>query len=333
MTQPAWMQAHDERALAFEEQAEQHVSAALRLALADAARRLAVEYIKAAGSLTTPVPAGAQDGLRVAVRRIVVALATGLVSELPAIAAALDDVIVGGLQLGTKASGRRARRLKLKASDELTAVADGIGRRLRDDMAAARKAAESANLRRYRDVTAVLAKASQAVNNVSKAARWAANRAVTDGVLAVAGESSAAVLWIAERDACLSCYAYSGLLAEHGELFPAGLTYGKTSTVKEPVDGPPAHPNCRCRIQVWYGTEPRFGVELPTALKREAERAVLRGDSNFASAPAKMRAADQLLATGLSGLPDTVKLKARRKVQAGPGAWRTPVKTAPRSRP
>lgn len=333
VTQPDWVQAHDDRALAFERQVEERSAGVLRLALADAARRLAVEYIKVAGDLRTPVPPGVQDTLRAKMRRIVGALLTGFVSELPRIVAALRDAIGRGLQLGTRASSRRPRRLKLQPSPDLNAAVAGVQRTLREDVAAARKAAEGMRLRRYRDATAVLAKANQAVNNVSRAARWAANRAVNEGVRAAADAEGAPALWLAERDACLTCLAYAGEIAEPGEPFPAGLTFGDKSTVPERIYSPPAHPECRCRLQKWYGTEPEFGVQLPNALRREAQRSVLRGDSDYASRPAKMRAADRLLKTQLSGLPETVKLRARKKINDGPAAWRPAVRTAPSSRP
>jgi hypothetical protein len=322
MATPDWMQAHDERALSFEQQAEEQTSAAVKLLLADAARRLAAEYIRAAGDLKTPVPDGAKDGLRAAVLRILAALASGMVSELPRIVEGLQQVIEGGLKLGTRAAPKRPARVRLRPSRELTAAIRKLRTQVREQLAAAEAHARAADLRRFSDVTTVMAKAQQAVNSVSAAARWASNRAVNEGAAAVADAAGVPRLWVAEAGACLTCLAYAGELAQPGEPFPAGLTFGDSSTVTEALDHPPAHPNCRCRIQPWYGTEPSFGIELPTALKREAQRAVLRGTSDHASRPAKLRAADRLLKTGLSGLPDTVKIRARAKVKAGPAAWK-----------
>jgi len=297
----------------------------LRLALADAARRLAAEYIKAAGSLAAPLPPQAQDGLRAAVRRIIHALATGFVSELPALVSRLAEITDGGLRLGAQVPGR-PRRLRLKASRELEAANAKLRKTLRDQAAAARKLADTGPLRRYSDVTAMVAKAQQAVNQVESTARWVANRAVNEGARATAEAADAPVLWLAERDACLTCLAYAGHLAEPGQPFPAGLSFGDSSTVTDPIDGPPAHPNCRCRLQPWFGTEPQFGIQLPQALQREAQRSVLMGASDYASRLAKLRAADRLLKTSLSGLSDTVKIRARRAVRAGPTSFKPAVR-------
>jgi hypothetical protein len=189
-------------------------------------------------------------------------------------------------------------------------------------LAAAQRLARTLDLRTHGDVTTLLARANQAVNTIGSTTRWVANRAVNEGAQAVADAAGVKRMWVAERDACLTCLAYAGNLADPGAPFPAGLTFGDSSVVKHPLMAPPAHPNCRCRVQPWLGTEPQFGVELPTALKREAQRSVLRGDSDYASRPAKQRAADRLLKTGLSGLPDIVKIRARRKVRAGPKVWK-----------
>jgi len=318
------MTAHDQRALKFEQQAQDHTAAALKLALADAARRLAAEYIKAVGKLDQPVPPTAQSSLRAALRRIVTALATGMVSELPALISALTDIAEQGLRLGAHASPGRPRRTQLAQSAELRAAIRRTEKTLRDQIAEMQQQAAAADLRTFGDVTTVIAKGQQVVNKAQAAAAWAANRAVNEGARAVADRSKSPVLWVAEPGACLTCLAYAGHLAEPGEPFPAGLTFGDKSTVDEPIDGPPAHPWCRCRLQPWYGTEPQFGVELPTALKREAQRQVLRGKSLYASRPAKLRAADRLLKTSLSGLPEHVKLTAAHKVQAGVMAWALP---------
>lgn len=326
---PDWMSRHDERALKFEQQAHEQTSLAMRLALADAARRLAAQYIKVAGGLAAPLPPGAKDDMRVTVRRVLAALATAFVSELPAAIRALREVVAAGLRLGSRSAPSRARRAQLRASEELAAAIDDLQARVRRDAAAARKYAAQANVARYSDVLTVVAKAQQVVNQVESTARWVANRAVNEGAAAVADAAGVPRLWISFRDACPTCLRYSGELAPSGEPFPAGLTYGDRSTVTAPIYAPPAHPSCRCRVVPWFGTEPQFGVQLPQALTREAQRSVLRGASEYASRPEKLRAVDRLLKAGTSGLPETVKLRARRLVAAGPQAFR-PAKRTPR---
>lgn len=323
---PDRMQRHDEQALKFEQQAERDTTAALRLLLAEAARQLAAAYLRTVGDLKTPAPPQARDGLRAAVDRVITALATGLLAELPGLVDQLNKVIAGGLRLG---AGTGPGRVKVdpRPTRALAALVGDIATRLRDDVAAAQRFAAGTDLRRWGDVTTVLAKATQAVNAVAAGTREAANKAINDGARAAAEADGAQVLWIAERNACLTCLAYSGELADPGEPFPAGLTFGKTSTVKVPILSPPAHPNCRCRMQPWYGQDEPFGVPLPSALRREAQRSVLRGDSDYASRPAKLNAAGQLLAQGTSGLPDSVKLRAQMNVAAGLLAWRPAART------
>lgn len=329
---PASIREHDQRALAFEEQAAADVSAALRLLIADAARRLAADYIRIAGDLKTPVGPEAKSGVKAAVRRVVVALATGLLSELPRVLEALATVRQDGLAMGVKSTSGRRRRIQLRASRDLNDAVRSAEQSLRDDVAALTAFTDQFEPRRYTDVTTVLGKAQRVAGHVEQTARWVANRAINEGVRAVALSTDGQVMWVAEANACLTCLAYSGEVVDADKAFPAGRTFGKTSTVKTPITTPPAHPSCRCRLQVWYGQDEPLGVPLPNALKREAERSVLRGDSDYATRPAKLNAAARLLATALSGLPDTVKLRARRNVAAGPNAWRT-ARRAPRSRP
>lgn len=324
---PDWAERFDQQARGFEQTVEQETSAALRIALADAARRLAAEYVKTVGDLKTPVPAAARESLREAVRRILLALLTGFASELPRIIEALSAAVEQGLQLGAHAMPDRPRRMRLAPSAGLRQAVRDAEKVLRQAIADARAYVERADPGSYRDVTLAVAKSAQVATRAEAAARWLANRAANEGAAAVADANGAQRMWVAERDACLTCLAYSGRLAEPGEPFPAGLTFGDKSTVTAPLYSPPAHPNCRCRIQPWYGSEPSIGVQLPQALQREAQRSVLRGDSDFASRLAKLSAADRLLRRATSGLPETVKLRARRNVNAGPVAWRPAKRT------
>lgn len=326
--EPSWMTAHDDRALAFEKAAEDETSAALRLLVADAARRLAAEYVKLAGGVKIPLPAAAQDALRAAVKRIVAGLASGMLTEVPRIIDTLEEIATGGMRLGARANPQRqGRRHRARLSRDVAAAIAAVRRRFTADVETLRHAA-AGPIGTYRDVTTIAGRAAQVVDHVAASTRWIANRTVNDGAAQVADADHVARLWVAERNACLTCLAYAGELAAPGEPFPAGLSFGTTSTVQAALYGPPAHPNCRCRIQPWYGQDEPFGIPLPQALQREARRSVLSGASDFASRPAKLAAADRLLKTALVGLPDTVKLRAAVNVRAGVGAWR-PAKRAP----
>src|SRR5690606_27475214 len=97
------------------------------------------------------------------------------------------------------------------------------------------------------------------------------------------------------------------------------LTYGDPgkSTVREPIDGPPAHPHCRCAVSPWLPSEIPGGVDLPEALRREARRAVLKGWSlDSESNAARLLAAGRLLERG-PGMPESVEREARRAIRVG----------------
>lgn len=139
------------------------------------------------------------------------------------------------------------------------------------------------------------------------------------------------VLWVAERDACASCLAYSGQYKPAGTAtsFPDGLTYGDTPV--KPFGGslpaPPLHPHCRCQLTPY---SPSWGPGLPDALKREAERSVLRGWAlPSESATARARAARRLLADGTEVLDvKSVRADARRRLRQDPATFTRPVPPA-----
>ena len=74
---------------------------------------------------------------------------------------------------------------------------------------------------------------------------------------------------------------------------------------------PPAHPNCRCTV------EPLNAPEYAAALRREADRSVLRGFSlESESMGTRVDAARRLIDRGVDA-PKTVVAFARRAVRAG----------------
>lgn len=127
------------------------------------------------------------------------------------------------------------------------------------------------------------------------------------------------VVWIAERQACLTCKALSGQVADPS----TGLWFDEFATFSprgappvwppdQPLMGPPRHPHCRCRLRVIAASN----TMLPAALQREAQRAVLRGWSDHDSRRSRLNAADRLLIRG-TNLPKTVKARAAGDVAAG----------------
>lgn len=135
-------------------------------------------------------------------------------------------------------------------------------------------------------------------------------------VTSISDEAGVATVWVAETNACVECLAYSGVTAEPGELFPEGLTYGRRPRATEPVAMPPLHPNCRCIV------EPLGSQEYADALRREADRSVLRGFSlESESMATRVDAAERLLERGVDA-PASVIAYAERSVAAGRFATR-----------
>jgi hypothetical protein len=228
-----------------------------------------------------------------------------------------------GLRLGAHRAATDADLgrlpLQLGLDDATAAAVAGLDDTIRAGIGQAARLAEHATLATEADVTTVVAPALKATNQAGAATRWAANRAVNVGTAAVAEHLDAEIIWLAERNACLVCLALSGEVIPAGGTFDASLTFGDKPMPlfpigdPQPLGHPPRHPGCRCRIRIWLpGSDPRF----PEALKREAQRSVARGTSDYASEPAKLTAADRLLRHPTL-LPASVRDRARRAVKTG----------------
>jgi hypothetical protein len=213
-------------------------------------------------------------------------------------------------------------RLPLDVRAALKALTTGM----RADLADARRLAQRGSLDRYGDLQAVLALAKRALNRADRAASWVVHRAHNEG-------RSRAIdrlwrdgiqvqrLWRAEQDACPLCLSYAGALAEPGEPFAPVVSVADPSARPDgPLHNPPAHPFCRCEVEWWFGAPERelTTVDLPVALRREAQRSIAAGRAQ-GSLPARLRAADRLLAVASDAvlLPKTVLRRARKAVEAG----------------
>lgn len=166
----------------------------------------------------------------------------------------------------------------------------------------------------YTAVTKATADARKAVTRVEATVATEIVTSATTGTVDVARQTGSPLVWIAERDGCLHCLAYSGQTT--ATTFDPYLSFderalGRGHVLGAPLAGPPLHPNCRCVTELW---DPK-DVGFVEGLQREARRSVLQGKAD-ASEPAKLRAADRLLELG-SGLPKTVESKARRAVRDG----------------
>lgn len=156
------------------------------------------------------------------------------------------------------------------------------------------------------------------------------NEAGNRGVLEAAKAAEVRVVWVAETNACVHCLAYSGRTVMPGDDWPEGLTYGAKSS-HAPGKTPPLHPNCRCTL------EPLLDQSYADALRREADRSVLRGFSlESESMRVRVDAAKRLLEQGVDA-PKSVIAFAERSVAAGRfgtrGRPQPTAKTAPKPKP
>jgi hypothetical protein len=230
-----------------------------------------------------------------------------------------------------------------------------------------------ADLKAVQQRTAAVASASSILEST---ARTIYNTELNAGIAATAVKVGAKLLWVAERDACVTCLALSGHIIDAGDAFDQTLTFGaKAYPVRAWADGelvevelehPPRHPRCRCRVTLWFGHDAAGALEvthdwaearreavasgdqaaviaadravaaarasaatdLPTALRREAERSVLLGHAlPSESENVRMQAADRLLqrigsaknSPSPSGwlVSASVKAKARKSLKNG----------------
>lgn len=161
------------------------------------------------------------------------------------------------------------------------------------------------------DLEVALAPLLGAAAKVRRDATTLVSRSGNAGVVAAAGSAGVRVVWVAETNACVHCLAYSGRTVEAGKAFPQGLSYLGTNPYAAPGKHPPLHPNCRCTLEVLRDQS------YADALKREADRSVLRGFS-LEGEPMRVRvaAAEKLLEDGVDA-PKSVVQYAERAVKAG----------------
>jgi len=222
------------------------------------------------------------------------------------LAAAVSAAFDAGILEASRIVDERPRKLPKVPPKPLVAAAREAEKRIVAELAKARKLAKAGA-----DPATVLAPVNGARNTLERTVASLVNEAGNAGSTAVADAAGLPTVWVAETNACVTCLAYSGVIAKPGKSFPAGLTYGKRSTMTEPSKYPPAHPNCRCTV------EPLNAPEYAAALRREADRSVLRGFSlESESMGTRVDAARRLIDRGVDA-PKTVVAFARRAVRAG----------------
>jgi hypothetical protein len=279
--------------------------------------------------VTAEFAAEVQAAIAVLLTTSAIALATGVVQEAlsalvartlgrinPSMSPRLGIAVATGIELGASQARRvlgeqsGGKAPSFDVGPDLTRVVDDIDGRARARLQGAVQIAQG--LGDWRTVSVVTAKAESAVRGAETDAGGAATTALSSGVTAVARTAGAQLIWVPERDACLACLAHAGKVVDPGEFFPAGLTFDPAGSKHPAVRFPPLHPHCRCRIQAFHPRDEAFA----RGIAREAERSVVRGFSNYASNPRRVRAASALLSRGTT-LPKTVVARARRDVKRG----------------
>ncbi|MFI6854493.1 hypothetical protein [Streptomyces sp. NPDC050416] len=258
--------------------------------------------------------------IRAAIRRLLGPLA-------PRTEQALSDALLEAVRLGARqhaafldeATGRSRRPVSTRPSQRLrervSAISDAVADRRDRALAMLRP-----NLvRRWSDAQAGIGVARSATTAVRTHITTVVGEAVNEATQAAIDYTGAKKVWIAERDACVNCAAYAGLVVAADAKFPAGLSWDPSQRGRgKAPDAPPLHPNCRCRVTAWDESWAQQGViSMPEALRREARRSIARGWSlPTESGAARIRAARELLRVG-AGLPKSVEEVARLAVAAG----------------
>lgn len=229
--------------------------------------------------------------------------------EAQALAAVLDAFKVGALDaigilhsIGLEPISRIGR-----PSKEAKDIVRGLDRDGRKALEKAQKLARAGA-----DPQAVTATLIGFGNSLSGRVTAAVNRAGNEGSTRVADAADLPTVWVAETNACVRCLKYSGRVAPAGGEFPGGLTYGRPRyATNGPLPHPPLHPHCRCTV------EPLRSKDYAKALRREADRSVLRGFSlESESMGTRIDAAERLLNSGVDA-PKSVLDYAAAAIKRG----------------
>lgn len=149
-------------------------------------------------------------------------------------------------------------------------------------------------------------------------AATAINQAASAGADYVARATGApGLMWVSERSGCLGCAALAGQVIDLGEGFSGDRTWGDRPIAWIGYNGrPPRHPRCRCRTAPWYGGQ--ASQDAAAALRREAQRSILRGWSlPSESEAARLRAAQRLLDSTELDMPISVRRYAEQALAEG----------------
>ena len=213
-----------------------------------------------------------------------------------------------------RASGRDHALPDLNVSRDVAEAARGLEAAVAEQIRLAGRLLSPREVSRtgWQGVVLGLAAAGRAGTLVRQAIAWIVHRSINDGAAQVADHYGARLLWVSEPDACVICLAYAGRLADRDGRFPGGLSMDphSRSTRRAALDGPPAHPNCRCRAVPWLPDWDTGPGSLPDLLREQARRSVAGGNARPSESHAARRRAAQALLTQ-RGMPARVRRQAQ----------------------
>jgi hypothetical protein len=309
----------DERELAdLERRTRDSTAGDLRAALVALEREITVIYTAVAGDAQHALPELAQHTIRNRLSEALHGLATYDYADTRKVLthAARTAMAGGAADVGLPVSDT----LPADIRQAMTALTGNMRKDLRDAVTLARHGP----MRRFGDARTVVGMARKALNHADATAVWIVHRAHNEGRSraidkAFSGGVRVAKLWRAERGACTFCSGMAGALAEPGEPFRPVVDVADASQAPDrPMHGPPAHPFCRCSLEWWLGNSESdlTAVDLPIALRREAQRSIASG-SAIGSEPNRLRAAERLLDVAGLLIPKTVQRRAKKAVDRG----------------
>jgi hypothetical protein len=192
-----------------------------------------------------------------------------------------------------------------------------------DDAAQAVRELPDGDLRAVEQRVAATARATQVLE---RTARTTFNAELNEGLAAVAVHAGARLVWVAERDACVTCLALSGHVVNPGQPFDWRLTFGaKAYPVKEynnagdlveiDLERPPRHPNCRCRVSPWLGHDTEGAESVTHDWADAIKDAEAAGDQ--VAADAARRAAAAAKESAAFDFPAALRREAERSILLG----------------
>lgn len=350
-----WDQA-DRQALRLELSSAAAVTRALRkavTALTAAALALAARYADSSGQ----IPPQRQAQIRATLNAALAALTLDVAAQTTKAVAAATALAIRQESRMLRGLGVDAKTLRVRLTDPVLAQAGQSSTRvLAAAVGDAQRFAASNPLASLAQVQAAVAKAGSIAPRVEANVRFMTNRAINEATRQLAAEANPltappappngrvpiaeltpggpppleparpplvspdlVLVWVAERNACLTCLALSGHVSDpnKGVGFDEDASFNPRGAPPVwppgmPLLAPPRHPNCRCRLRIIRADD----VLIPKTLRLNAQRSVLRGLSAYDSNVARQHAARRVLAHG-TGLPAAVHERAERDLARG----------------